>query len=125
MVTRRIGNGSFSPTPVVVVTMVLLFVIYLITGFAANFLPSAAVLYEYGFLDARAVLDGEVWRLVTYGLLHVLERPFHLIMNLIVLFFFARVLEMRFGKLKLSLFFLGRVLMGGIFVTLGFLLHIG
>lgn len=59
-----------------------------------------------------AVLDGEVWRIVTYPLIYLVEsRPF---LGLISLFFFywcGRVLEQHWGTLRLNLYYFGAVLL--------------
>ena len=76
-------------------------------------------------LDADAVLGGEVWRLVMYGLLHSLRDPFHLLLNGLMLFFFGRDIEGRFGAARFVGFLLLAVVVGGLFVTAGFALGIG
>jgi membrane associated rhomboid family serine protease len=117
--------GRFSPTPVVVVTLGVLLVMFLFTGFAANFVPGGARAYELMVLDARDVLKGEVWRLLSYGLIHDLRAPFHLLMNALMLWFFARDIEQRFGSLKFLGFNVIAVLVGGLFVIAGYALGIG
>lgn len=117
--------GRFSPTPVVVVTLGVLLLMFLFTGFAANFVPGGARAYELLILDARDVLKGEVWRLLSYGLLHDLRAPFHLLMNALMLWFFARDIEQRFGSVKFLAFNVIAVLVGGLFVLAGYALGIG
>lgn len=117
--------GRFSPTPVVLVTLGVLLVMFLFTGFAANFVPGGARAYELLILDARDVLKGEVWRLLSYGLLHDLRAPFHLLMNALMLWFFARDIEQRFGSLRFLAFNVIAVLVGGLFVLAGYALGIG
>lgn len=122
----RFGRfGRFSPTPVVVVTLGLLLVMFLFTGFAANFVPGGAQAYKLLILDAELVFKGEVWRLFSYGVIHDLRSPFHLLLNALMLWFFARDLEQRFGSLKFVLFNLVALLVGGLFVVGGYLLGIG
>jgi membrane associated rhomboid family serine protease len=117
--------GRFHPTPVVVVTLGLLLVMFLFTGFAANFVPGGARAYELMIFDAREVMQGEVWRLVSYGVIHDLRAPFHLLMNGLMLWFFARDIEQRFGSLKFLGFLVIALVVGGLFVMGGFMLGIG
>ena len=114
-----------SPTPVVLVTLVVLLVVYLVTGFVQNFVPAAADIVRLLPLDAEAVLHGQVWRLATYGLLHSLQDPTHLLFNGLALYFFGRDLEMRFGRGKFIAFLVASVVVGGIFVVAGYQLGIG
>lgn len=109
----------------VIATIVVLFVVYLLTGFAANFVPGGAAVGDLLMLDAPAVVAGEVWRLVTYGLVHSLMSPLHLIFNALFLWFFARDLELRFGRWRLALFFLAAVVVGGLSVVAGWAMGIG
>lgn len=117
--------GRFHPTPVVVVTLGVLLVMFLFTGFAANFVPGGARAYELMILDARDVFKGEVWRLVSYGFIHDLRAPFHLLMNGLMLWFFARDIEQRFGSAKFLVFNLVALVVGGLFVLAGYALGIG
>ncbi|MBW2457890.1 MAG: rhomboid family intramembrane serine protease [Deltaproteobacteria bacterium] len=55
--------------------------------------------------DSSAVLHGEVWRLLTASLLHAPNSPWHPLVVLMLLFFFAPALEERWGAKKLFLFF--------------------
>lgn len=127
---RKSGAGPVrllraSSTPVVVTTIVLLFVVYLLTGFAANFVAGGEVVADGLILEAPAVLQGEVWRLASYGLLHSLAHPLHLLFNALFLWFFARDLELRFGQRWLALLFMTAVVVGGLAVVTGWLLGIG
>ncbi len=51
-----------------------------------------------------AVMHGQVWRFVTYQFLHA--SPFHLIMNMVGLFFFGRLLEQNLGARRFLAFYL-------------------
>ncbi len=52
-------------------------------------------LYEVGHCSRALVADGDLWRLVTAGLLHAF--PLHLGVNLVGLLFFGRMLERALG----------------------------
>ena len=105
--------------------MVTLLVLQLLYGFSANFVPGIAVVFEKMVLTTPAVMDGEVWRLASYGLLHSLINPMHLVFNAMVLFFFGRDLEQRWGWWRFLLFVLLGVIAGGVAVVASRLLGIG
>src|SRR4051794_32134692 len=43
---------------------------------------------DWFVLDVQAVLHGEVWRLLSYAFLHDTKNIFHILLNMLVLFFF-------------------------------------
>jgi membrane associated rhomboid family serine protease len=70
----------------------------LATACAAVFalqLGFGAALYEVGHCSWALVSDGDLWRLLTAGLLHAF--PLHLAVNLVGLLFFGRMLERALG----------------------------
>jgi len=75
-----------------------------VAGFTAIFITSLFVpaILQYGVFN-KTVLDGEVWRVVTYGFLH--GGWVHLIMNMLALFVFARVVQMHFGRTGMVVLF--------------------
>jgi membrane associated rhomboid family serine protease len=120
------GRRKLSSTPVVVVTLAVLLVMYLGTGFAANFVPGGAQAYELLLLDAREVVgQGQIWRLLSYGVLHNLADPLHLLLNGLMLWFFGRDIELRFGPGRFIAFLVSALLVGGLCVTAGYVLGIG
>jgi membrane associated rhomboid family serine protease len=70
------------------------------------------------FLYPEQVMDGKVWQLLTYSFFHDPSNIFHLILNMLVLFFFAYDLELKWGKRRFIFFYLISALVGGIFVLL-------
>jgi membrane associated rhomboid family serine protease len=68
-------------------------------------------------LDVPAVLHGEVWRLLTYAFLHTVGSLWHILINMLVLYFFGRDLEDAYGPREfLTLYLLAAVLGGVVFV---------
>ena len=122
---RRFAQGAWAPTPAVLGLLVTLLVLQLLYGFSANFIPGIAVVFEKMVLTTGGVLDGEVWRVASYGLLHSLMNPMHLVFNGIVLFFFGRDLETRWGAWRFLLFVLLGVVAGGLAVVGSKVLGIG
>jgi membrane associated rhomboid family serine protease len=61
-------------------------------------------LYEHGVLFGPVVADGDWWRLITAAFLHY--GPFHLGLNMLVLWFIGPALEAYFGRLRYLLLYL-------------------
>jgi len=66
---------------------------------------------EYGF-SVSNVLEGKVWTLMTSVFLH--SGTEHLILNMLALFFFGRVVEMKMGRKKLLIVFLLSAIAGNL-----------
>lgn len=60
----------------------------------------------------------KAFQLVTYGFLHSEENPFHLLWNMLSLWFFGREIEQRHGYREFLLFYLGSIVFGGVVWTL-------
>lgn len=65
-------------------------------------------------LDPSRVRGGEIWRLITYGLVHDIRDPLHILMNGLVIWFFGQMLEMELRPGKVARIFLSSVLVGGL-----------
>ncbi len=61
---------------------------------------------EWFAMDTSAVLNGQVWRLLTYAFLHDRSSLWHIAMNMLILWFFGRTLERMYGSRELLLFYL-------------------
>ncbi|MBL9090711.1 MAG: rhomboid family intramembrane serine protease [Planctomycetaceae bacterium] len=55
-----------------------------------------------------------VWQLVTYGFLHDTHDLFHILFNMLGLFFFGRDLEAMYGKWEFLRLYLGAIIFGGL-----------
>ncbi|MCC7074649.1 MAG: rhomboid family intramembrane serine protease [Deltaproteobacteria bacterium] len=124
-VRSRFPGGAWAPTRAVLGLLVALVLIQLAYGFSVNFVRAAAFVFDGMVLTTADVLAGQVWRLASYGLLHSLMSPMHLAINAMVLFFFGRDLEQRWGSWRFLLFVLLGVMAGGLAVVAAGLLHIG
>jgi membrane associated rhomboid family serine protease len=73
------------------------------------------------WLDVGKVLHGEVWRLLTYAFIHDQESdfPWHIIFNMLFLWWFGHELEEMYGHWEFLTFYLSACLLGGISFTLG------
>lgn len=85
------------------------FVGQMFSGPAGNLL--AGRLVQYGQYDTNAILGGEVWRLVTPIFLHA--SLYHILFNMLALFFAGQRLEAEYGSRELSLLYLS----GGVFAN--------
>jgi membrane associated rhomboid family serine protease len=73
------------------------FIACFILAVLSRSVPAAAFLLDHLYLltPAQAVLQANVWQFVTYIFAHY--DPFHLLMNVLVLFFFGSLVENRMG----------------------------
>ncbi|MDX9719844.1 MAG: rhomboid family intramembrane serine protease [Myxococcota bacterium] len=69
-------------------------------------------------LDPDAVLSGYVFQIVTYMFIHDWRSPMHLLLNMLLVYFFAGPLEQRWGRTRVLLFALGAGVAGGAMVML-------
>ena len=67
-------------------------------------------------LDLRAVRHGEVWRLLTYAFLHGTSGgfPWHIVFNMLFLYFFGRDVEDAYGPREFLAFYLTAAFVGGV-----------
>ena len=68
--------------------------------------------------DPGAVREGEIWRLLTYALLHDPRNPTHLIVNMLSLYSLGAFLEPLLGRLRLGLLCGATAIAGGVASTL-------
>ncbi|MBN9522746.1 rhomboid family intramembrane serine protease [bacterium] len=72
-----------------------------------------SVVQEWGQLDTGKVIDqGQVWRLVTHTFLHDRYSIFHILFNMLALYWFGRTLEIMYGSREFLLFYLAAALCG-------------
>lgn len=69
-------------------------------------------------LDVGKVLHGEVWRILTYAFLHSVGSVWHILINMLLLYFFGRDIEDAYGSREfLTMYLLSAVLGGIVFVA--------
>lgn len=66
--------------------------------------PVGVPLYEYLRLDPKLWYRGipAVWQLWTFGFLHDLRDPFHILLNMLILYFFGKLLESQVGSRRFA-----------------------
>jgi rhomboid protease GluP len=75
-------------------------------------------LYELLANRPEGVRSGEIWRLLTYALLHDTHNATHLIVNMLSLYSVGSFLEPLLGRLRLGLIYLASAAAGGAASTL-------
>lgn len=74
-------------------------------------------------LDPVQVTHGQFWRLVTYAFCHDTGNLFHILFNMLFLFWFGETLERMYGTREFVLFYLvGALASGVVFVAMEFIL---
>jgi membrane associated rhomboid family serine protease len=86
--------------------------------------PQGSLFEDWFILDTDKVLHGQVWRLLTHAFCHSRMSIQHIILNMLVLYFFGRTIESVLGSREFLLFYLTAAIIGGLaFVGLDFVLH--
>ena len=65
-------------------------------------------------LDSETIRGLEIWRLVTYGFCHSPNNLFHIIFNMLFLWWFGRALEEIYGSREFLRFYLTAIVLSGI-----------
>ena len=101
-------------------TMLLLVVNVLVYFLQAIYSGRSSFVSEYFALSNRGLSQGYVWQLITFQFLH--GSIWHLLFNLLGLFFFGRMVEERLGRSSfLKIYFLSGTIGGILQVLMGFL----
>jgi membrane associated rhomboid family serine protease len=95
------GRGAMVTRALIVIN-VGVYVAELATGGGVN--GTGSTIYFHGVLFAPFVGSGDYWRLLTAAFLHY--GPFHLLFNMLALYWFGSLLEQRIGSGKYLLLYL-------------------
>jgi len=106
-------------TIVLIAAIALVFLLEWLTGAVRN----DEVLLRLGALQASGQLNGEYWRLLSFGLLH--WDVLHLAENTLCLALLGLVVERRVGSARLLLLFAAASLASGLAIYLKHILHPG
>jgi membrane associated rhomboid family serine protease len=102
-VQRKASVGVGAPvTKMLIGINVAVYVAELVQGGGVN--GTGSSIYLHGVLWAPFVADGDYWRLLTAAFLHY--GPFHLLLNMVALYWFGSLLEERIGSGKYLLLYL-------------------
>jgi membrane associated rhomboid family serine protease len=69
---------------------------------------------ELGILNVQSVMSGEVWRLLTHAFLHSPDDPFHIIFNMLFLWFLGAEVEDLYGSREFLAMYLTAAVVGGV-----------
>jgi membrane associated rhomboid family serine protease len=75
-----------------------------------------SIVQEWLQLDSRKVLRGQVWRLVTHAFCHDRSGVWHILFNMLGLFWFGVTLESMYGQREFLLFYLTAAVISGLAV---------
>jgi len=116
------GGGIRGISPVVKWLLIVNFVVYII----AKLIPDLGeYIYYYGSVLPESFFNMvQVWRLVTYQFLHDPSNIFHIVFNMMVLYFMGPFVERSWGSRAFLKFYLISGAAGGVVYTLLVLLKI-
>lgn len=72
--------------------------------------PRISIVQEWFELDTSKVLRGQVWRIVTAGFCHDASGIWHLLFNMLFLYWFGKRLESRYGSTEFCCFYFASLL---------------
>ena len=120
--TRNALDGRVQAFVVLIVIYVAVYILQIATREEGGVRqPRPGPVTEALILTTDKVLQGEVWRVVTYAFAHDPLHPAPIIFNILFLIFFGRFVEDIYGWKE----FLGFYLVGGLLAGLGFVLISG
>ncbi len=88
-------------------------IVYIMSNMAGN--PDLYYLLRF---DRTAVLQGQIWRLITYPLTYMIQNPLLMFISLFCYYSIGRVMEHYWGTLRFNLFYLTGVVMMDIYCLL-------
>ncbi|MSR32260.1 MAG: rhomboid family intramembrane serine protease [Gemmataceae bacterium] len=118
------GIGGVSICKILIFSNIALFILQLLTREGNPAFSERGQVADWLILIPKLVWEGEIWRVFTYGFLHSVSNPFHIVVNLLVLWFFGKEIENCLGSLEFLLFYCFSVLAGGLVFVLGVSLNI-
>lgn len=77
-------------------------------------LPEIPLLDQWFALDSSKVLQGQVWRLLTYCFLHSTSGPVHIFINMFMLHMLGRIVVDRYGGFEFLLIYLASGVFAGV-----------
>ncbi len=109
-----VGRPGMSGNRSIVTTLIIINVaIFVVQSFSD---PAGEFLFDFGAMQGKAVLHGQVWRLITAQYLHA--GTWHLVFNMIGLHFLGRPIERMWSTRKFLTIYTLSGLCGNLFFTL-------
>jgi membrane associated rhomboid family serine protease len=101
-----------------IVLNVIAFVAELLTkGHDIHGRPLTGSVVDLFILDPQQVMQGQVWRLVTYAFLHDPNTWTHIVFNMLFLWWFGNEVEQIYGTKEFTFFYLSSAILGGVLYT--------
>ena len=123
---QSMGSTSLALPPLVKSAKIILGIlvaIWLLMIGSYYFAPQLAMdIAHYAYLNPAKVMQGWLFQLATYMFFHSLDSPFHLLMNGLLVYFFAGAVEGQWGVQKTLWFSFGAGIAGGLMVVIFHLL---
>jgi membrane associated rhomboid family serine protease len=107
-----IGLGMPRPTRVVKYLLIANFAVYILAAVTGQW---NSFLHQWGSMNPDAVLHGQVWRLVTYEYLHDPHSIWHILFNMLGVYFLGPPLERSWGPRKFFIFYTVGGVLGALF----------
>ncbi len=85
--------------------------------FVLQILFQPVVTFWLGLYDG-ALLKGQIWRFLTYAFAHDIDDIFHILFNMLILYFFGRRIESMYGAKEFGLFYCAAAIFSGLFIVL-------
>lgn len=89
--------------------------LYIVLGTAVVYIMSniagQPILYYLLCFDRTAILQGQIWRLITYPLTYMISSPLLMAVSLFCYYSIGRVMEQFWGSLRFTLFYLTGIIM--------------
>jgi membrane associated rhomboid family serine protease len=76
--------------------------------------PAAVSVTDALMMNADAVLHGQIWRLLTYAFLHDPGTPWHILFNMLFLWWFGTDMEDMYGPREFLTYYLVAAVLGGL-----------
>lgn len=105
--------GSLMPSGIVCKWLIGLNVGFFLLQMVTRNWPGGGI-QEWLWLQPNLVLEGQIWRLLTYAFLHDTTTLFHLLFNMLFLWWFGSDLEALYGPREFAFFYLTSAVIGGL-----------
>ncbi|MCB1097217.1 MAG: rhomboid family intramembrane serine protease [Verrucomicrobiae bacterium] len=106
------GGGSAQWPPVCKWLIISTAIVFVLQIFSTG--NSGSVVENWLALDTSGVLHGQIWRLFTSAFCHDPSGLMHILFNMLILWWFGKTLEQRYGSREFLLFYLAGALCASI-----------
>ena len=110
------GSGTGESWKKLVVVTVVVFVLQLLTRSDRGILGATSLVQDWLALDPDKVMQGQIWRFITYAFCHETssDLPLHILFNMLFLWWFGKTLESIYGSREFLLFYLAAAFVAGL-----------